>query len=165
MWNFPDIQLLCNWEKTVQVVLPGTVPATMLMCVSPWDNPPTHLQRWNTMVQAQKASPGPQGGPKLSVCCWNGGYYYYKLFLSFFHCIEVSTLWLFKIIYTYTHTHIYIYIGYHIYRFHFCVVSNISQATCICTHAHTHTHARTQMGNDWDPLFYEKIFHIKNMPM
>ena len=164
MWNFPDIQLLCNWEKTVQVVLPGTFPATMLMCVSPWDNPPTHLQSWNTMEQAQKASPGPQGGPKLSVCCWNGGYYYCKLFLSFFHCIEVSTLWLFKIIYTYTHTHIYIYIGYHIYRFHFCVVSNISQATCICTHAHTHTHARTQMGNDWDPLFYEKIFHIKNMP-
>ena len=164
MWNFPDIQLLCNWEKTVQVVLPGTFPATMLMCVSPWDNLPTHLQSWNTMEQAQKASPGPQGGPKLSVCCWNGGYYYCKLFLSFFHCIEVSTLWLFKIIYTYTHTHIYIYIGYHIYRFHFCVVSNISQATCICTHAHTHTHARTQMGNDWDPLFYEKIFHIKNMP-
>ena len=75
-------------------------------------------------------------------------------------------IYIYIYIYIYTHTHIYIYVGYHIYRFHFCVVSNISQATCIHTHAHTHTHTHThtQMGNDWDPLFYEKIFHIKNMP-
>ena len=159
MWNFPDIQLLCNWEKTVQVVLPGTFPATMLMCVSPWDNPPTHLQSWNTMVQAQKASPGPQGGPKLSVCRWNGGYYYCKLFLSFLHCIEVSTLWLFKIIYTYTHTHIYIYRLSYLQISFLCGVKYFPGH--LYTHTCTHTHTRTHTNGQWlgSPFLWKDIPH------
>ena len=43
-------------------------------------------------------------------------------------------------------------------------IHGIFQARVLEWGAIAHTHTCTQMGNDWDPLFFEKTFHIKNMP-
>ena len=134
-------------ERRLHTVLPGTFPAMLLMCLSPWDTSPTTCRVGMPWCKHRWLHQAPRVVLNWVLACWSGGCYYDKLLLSFLHCIEVSTLWLFKIIY--------IYVGYHIYRFHFFVVSwsacQIFPRPLVYTHTHTHTH---KWGMTGIPLFF-----------
>ena len=139
-------------ERRLHTVLPGTFPAMLLMCLSPWDTSPTTCRVGMPWCKHRWLHQALRVVLNWVLACWSGGCYYDKLLLSFLHCIEVSTLWLFKIIYICRLS--YLQISF------LCGVlvclSNIPQATCI----HTYTHTHTQMGNDWDPpLFLKDIPH------
>ena len=72
-------------ERRLHTVLPGTFPAMLLMCLSPWDTSPTTCRVGMPWCKHRWLHQALRVVLNWVLACWSGGCYYDKLLLSFLH--------------------------------------------------------------------------------